>query len=436
MEIELEVARNGLKVPIIKDKNEFFPLHSTYDPEKEAQRAAQALKPCQLIFFVGCGWGYLPHLLKSHSRCIILQPPQEAQFLHNHPSPYLQGLQEDILVIKEDWKRQLKERLIPFCYQNFRIVVNNGWEKFSPEWVKTIRQELETTLDELLNDVAMFKRFGRLWHRHFFRNIHHYENQTPCFKRVNEIFIVGASPTLEKNISRLRTLPPHSLLIATDTALPALTTYKIVPHYVVTIDSQLFTLNHFLQEIPTETILVADLTALPLLTKRFQKILFSAGAHPLCQLASNYLNLPPLNTAGGNVTVAAYSFAKLFQPQQIHLIAVDFTYPQGKTYSRGTWLPFQWQTTSTRFQTLDTQNEKILQRAPYTYDEKTKSYTPKLFQKYKEFLREEENKPHPSFFPKEENREAFERVYKNLPEICLAPLRCWEFYHTLNIHKE
>jgi hypothetical protein len=53
---------------------------------------------------------------------------------------------------------------------------------------------------------------------------------------------------------------------------------------------------------------------------------------------SHWLDLPALDTSGGNVAQAAVSLAVSLGAREIFLAGLDFSYPQGKAYSRGTFL--------------------------------------------------------------------------------------------------
>lgn len=436
MSVELLYAKNGMPLPtVILSDGTAIPLHSAYNPEKEAARIAEAVAGTDLLICIGAGWGYLPEQTDNGKRrVIVLIFPEEAGFYKTVRPPFLNRENIEIIEMDSDhpkWYEILASKLAPFCYRSYRIHVLQGWEKANPQRTQKTRSRVEEIVDRLISDAAVFVRFAKLWHDHFFKNTALPRRFLPDFRPAETIWIAGASPELDRSVNLLKQRSPDSLLIVADTAFPFLVSNGIEPDYVVTIDAQILSLSHFTGRIPSRTVLVADLTALPAVADRFDKVVWCAGAHPLCRLASNYLNLPPLNTSGGNVSVAALSFAGLFQPRTIRTVGIEFGYPNGKTYSRGTWLPDRWLNSGNRLRTADTENEILLQSRPYRFDRETATYTPELFIRYKEAWKAEAESPPPRFDRKPEQPHRLADELKHLPEICTAPLKCREFYKKL-----
>lgn len=433
MSVNLLSSRNGMPVPAVTAGNgTAVPLHSTYDPAREAEKTAAALAEADLLIIIGGGWGYLPERTADGKRkVVVLTFPEETRFYEQTRPPFLDRKEIDVIKMTEyglQWTESLTELLSPFCFHTYRIFTLDGWTKAAPERTRLICNVVETVINRLIDDAAAYVRFAKLWHTHFLKNIVLPKRFLPDFRPTETVWIAGASPEIETALPELRKRPADSLLIAADTAFPFLTANGIVPDYAVTIDAQPWSLSHFTGAIPPQTILVADLTALPSVADRFEKVVWCAGAHPLCRLASLFLNLPPLNTAGGNVSVAALSFARLFQPRTIRTAGIEFAYPHGKTYSRGTWLPLRWQNTGNRLCPADTGNEILLQSRPYRFERETANYTPELFFRYKEAWKAETESPPPRFDRKPEQAHRLAEELKHLPEVCTAPLRCREFY--------
>jgi hypothetical protein len=113
----------------------------------------------------------------------------------------------------------------------------------------------------------------------------------------------------------------------------------VYPDLVISIDCQLVSYHHFLQGMPEATPLLLDLASPPVLTRVSRNTAFFASSHPLSlYLSSHWRPLPFIDTSGGNVSHAAVSLARFLGAAEIYLLGVDFSYPEGKAYCRGTYL--------------------------------------------------------------------------------------------------
>ena len=399
MFVEKRESRSGLPVPvIIGDAGEIF-LSSSYDPQKEAEKLIPFLKNDDLVFFIGGPPDYLPTLAATEKRRVFVLAFPEEMPLYENRSVSGQKNTPTILEITDGWEDEVSRRLFPFCSRSYRIIPNRGWEAAAPERMRDIKSRLNGVLERMISDAAIFKRFGRLWHKHFMKNKLLPNRFLPEFTPIETVYIVGAAPSSEEALFLLKNRPAESVIVAVDTAYSFLIENEIEPEYVVTIDAQLWSLYHFIGKISQKTALVSDLTSLPQIAQRFQRVVWCAGTHPLCQTAALFLNLPPLNTAGGNVATAALSFARLFHPKTINAVGVDFSYPRGKCYCRGSWLPQRWLNRCDRLNTVDSENEKLLQSRPYRFDADNSVYQPLLFERYRNAWKTEADSPRPSFSP-------------------------------------
>ena len=428
MFVEKRESRSGLPVPvIIGDAGEIF-LSSSYDPQKEAEKLIPFLKNDDLVFFIGGPPDYLPTLAATEKRRVFVLAFSEEMSLYENRSVSGQKNTPTILEITDGWEDEVSRRLFPFCSRSYRIIPNRGWEAAAPERMRDIKSRLNGVLERMISDAAIFKRFGRLWHKHFMKNKLLPNRFLPEFTPIETVYIVGAAPSSEEALFLLKNRPTESVIVAVDTAYSFLIENEIEPEYVVTIDAQLWSLYHFIGKISQKTALVSDLTSLPQIAQRFQRVVWCAGTHPLCQTAALFLNLPPLNTAGGNVATAALSFARLFHPKTINAVGVDFSYPRGKCYCRGSWLPQRWLNRCDRLNTIDSENEELLQSRPYRFDADNSAYQPLLFERYRNAWKTEADSPRPSFSPITEDFVLFSRRLENLPDECTAPLPCAEFH--------
>lgn len=69
------------------------------------------------------------------------------------------------------------------------------------------------------------------------------------------------------------------------------------------------------------------------------KLVFFTSGHPFSlYVNSHWRRFPLIDISGGNVSHAAISLAQKLGAKKIYLAGTDFSYPDGKSYSRGTYL--------------------------------------------------------------------------------------------------
>ena len=158
--------------------------------------------------------------------------------------------------------------------------------------------------------------------------------------------ILGAGPSLEEGLVRLRQHRQRYTVFCTDTAFPVVCANDFTPEFFIAIDPQHISYQHTVGIIPKNTIGIFDLSAQTAGARRFyengNRFFFTAGGHPLVQAAALFSPFPPLTTGSGTVAVAAYHAAQALGYRHIECSGMDFAYTGGKAYSRGTYLSSQF----------------------------------------------------------------------------------------------
>ncbi|MBL8965494.1 MAG: DUF115 domain-containing protein, partial [Spirochaetaceae bacterium] len=122
------------------------------------------------------------------------------------------------------------------------------------------------------------------------------------------------------------------------------------PDAVVSIDCQAISYYHFIKGIPAKVPLVLDLASPNRLARLTDSVRFFSSGHPFCAyLSSRFRRFPALDTSGGNVTHAALSLAEALGAESALLLGADFSYPDGKSYARGTYIYDYFDQRSGRF---------------------------------------------------------------------------------------
>ena len=340
-------SKKGPIIPIFRFENKDRPLHSTFDPIKEGLRFYANSKANGYIIFLGLGAAYhiKPFLEQSDISEIliidydisifkaILSNLDLSQFILNRRVKFL--IDSDMETVKE----YLLSNYLPAVSGNLHILNLRSRFEQEEKYFSNIRSGIKKLLSHLSDDFSVQSHFGKRWFINTLANLktaQSVENVLPPIKRA---LITGAGPSLENQLPILKNYHKESFLIATDTSLPFLIKNNIKPDLVISIDCQHITYHHFLSGFPKEIPLVLDLASPSWLTRLSNNIVFFTSGHPFSQLVNTkWRSFPYIDTSGGNVSHAAISLADKLGAKEILLFGVDFSYPKGKSYARGTYL--------------------------------------------------------------------------------------------------
>ncbi|MBQ0052437.1 MAG: DUF115 domain-containing protein, partial [Treponema sp.] len=157
-------------------------------------------------------------------------------------------------------------------------------------------------------------------------------------------------------------------IISTDTAYSALLKNNVVADVVVSVDGQMISHAHFMK-LEKSTKFVFDLCSNSAAVKKTIKcgceFIFTESGHPLSFYASNYggkQSFIHLETGSGTVTIAAADFAVKAGFSKIKFFGADFSYINGKPYTKGTYLDSIYRKTETRVEKAENKFVHLLYR--------------------------------------------------------------------------
>lgn len=370
-EVVFLTSRGGALVPARRGGRRPVPLHSTVDPFKEGHRqlALHGSTGYLVVLGVGAGYHVLPLLTAEGVSRIVLVEADVPQFRAVLGSVDLRPL------LGHSWVRLLLgvdppslrafllADYLPAVHGDLRTVPLQSVVTADPGRYGQLADAIQAAVAAVADDYSVQSRFGRRWFLNTLANLPAAQDCTVTLGPVPRAVVTGAGPSLETQVQHIPRLRAGACLIASDTSLPALRQYGILPDVVVSIDCQHISYHHFLQGLPPQVPLVLDLASPPLLARLAPRPLFFASGHPLSRLlAQRWRPLPLLDTSGGNVSHAAVSLALLLGAREVHLLGVDFSYPEGKAYSRGTYLYPVFHSAEQRLRPLEGQFFSFLMR--------------------------------------------------------------------------
>ena len=203
-----------------------------------------------------------------------------------------------------------------------------------------------TDLDRRVYEVksATVSLFGRQWVDNYRVNLQAILKKPGITKLAGRFkglpaVLVGAGPSLDKNVHLLSLAKGRSLIISCDAAVKVLSEHSLTPDIVVNLDPQPAVLNFF-DGIDTKNMtLVAPTIGLPDLVGKWRGNIFFYNQHApdIPVLAGIALKHPKLGslTPGGSVLSVAFDLAFRSGADPIAFLGQDLSYPEQKAYASG-----------------------------------------------------------------------------------------------------
>ncbi len=355
--VRCEPARSGAPTVLAwnPSRSTFSAIHSRYDPLLEAQRAVDSIPRAGTYVIFGFGAGYVPRLLceRDLDATVLVCEASDAGFRTLLESVDLTDVLNCRNIYPVVGPQQLQTALsslhYPMIAPGLQSWSLNAWVDLPAhrEPFSVCRRELALFRERLSLDQATMERMGKVWSFSAIRNIAAMDRHPGMFvddpagklhaiiagRRVG---IAAAGPSLDREMENLRSC---DVVIATDTAAPALRSGGIHAKIVLSLDSQIWSYLHFRLPRNPDQILVADIGVSPTTVGRSAVTIVGFGNHPLARLAAD-AGLPgvAIDTDARNVTGSAYALAARFGAGEIITAGADFAYTEGRAYAAGTYL--------------------------------------------------------------------------------------------------
>ncbi len=152
------------------------------------------------------------------------------------------------------------------------------------------------------------------------------------------VIVVGAGPTLERDVIYLASDRNRFAILASDTSLPVLLANGVTPDLLFTADPQPASRLHFLLADRYDLPLVALPTANSDILKRWEGDIYVGFINPekYPAPADSWAASRGVFRSGGSVSCLALETALMMGAGRVVLVGQDFSYPFGKIYADGT----------------------------------------------------------------------------------------------------
>jgi hypothetical protein len=354
-------TKNGVTVPVLRRSEGDLPFHSMVDPGREAERVVRSTGDGGFLVCLGLGGGFLAAaFLRQPQATGVLIVEKDLStlksLLENLPlSSVLSDERVRLTAGAEEIRAILRTCYLPAVAGDLITLPLRPWCKAEKEFFGTAVEELRNAAEEARADYGVQAQFGKRWFANLILNVRAAQTSLAVHIPARLAHVTAAGPSLEDCIPELGSRRDGSIIIATDTSLPALLRGGVRPEVVVSLDCQVYSYHHFLAGIPAQTTVFFDLASPPFLARRAAgQRRFFASTHPLSRfINATWRRLPLVDTTGGNVTHAAVSLARALGISEVLLHGADFSYPHAKPYARGTYLYDYFQARQQRYAPLE-----------------------------------------------------------------------------------
>jgi antitoxin component YwqK of YwqJK toxin-antitoxin module len=342
----------------IQENSHIAYAYSTSDIEKEVSNwfSSLSLKGTKILYVYGIGLGYYYRTVK--------------EWLHEDPSRFLIFLEDDKEIIYHFFQTDLATEILhnkqvrleyldpAIPYEGSPIDVLTTAFLFDPykfsclDYYKT-RQDTLSSINQSLSH-SIYSKKGRMgeflsgsagFYTNYYENLNFLQDSylaNSLFDKFHNVpaIICGAGPSLEKNIHLLKTLGNRALIIAGGSAINALNSYDISPHFAAGIDPNPTQLTRILanNEYETPFFYRNRIYSGALSLQSGPKLYVTgAGGYKIPEYFETKLGIEkqdPIDE-GYNVINFSVSIAKKLGCNPIILCGVDLAYTNNQSYLQG-----------------------------------------------------------------------------------------------------
>lgn len=310
-------------------------------PRKEIQKVVNAAGESTLLVVFGLGTGYIPKYLRQITTApiVVYEPNVGLLRLLMESGPVEL---DDVQVVSNQHDLSLVWGRYSGRRRDVLILNTPGYSAAFPEECALLPNMLMRLVERVTITKNTYRKRAQTWVLDVLANLGALVENPPLLSlegayRGVPAFIVGAGPSLDKNVEQLRRAREKGIVFAANSSAFALAKHGIVPHIVCCLES----------------IDISErLRTLPFLDEVLRA--FSLSAHPATLRTGNGPLLPfhealpqyagPLDaltrvtgvTVCGSVSTAAFSLAQRLGCSPIVLVGQDMAFTDGAAYAGGT----------------------------------------------------------------------------------------------------
>lgn len=333
---QLSIKRNGVYI------------HSLYDPQDEAKKLLENLniQEMDMIIIFGFGLGYLLkevfHVFPG--KIIIIEPDEHILSISMQLVDFTDQINSKRIFFLSN-----VEQLDALLWGNyslgdrFRVIIIPFYANMYSTELKELSIRLECLKNEIDQSGSALIQRSKTWCAHTWLNLEHilkYPDTSVLLNTLESIpaVVVGAGPSLDKNIDLLYSIKDHVIILCAGTALKALLAKKIIPDLVLAIESKNISAQfENCPELMETSKVIASFAHPHLFTLKSKStfVLNTVGNDTVTWIY-NQLGRSMKVVEGPSVACCAFTLAHQMSANPIILVGQDLAYTEGNTYATGT----------------------------------------------------------------------------------------------------
>jgi len=327
----IEIINTGKGVPTLKINNRL--IHSGIDPIREAQKITESISGYKIYIVFGLGLGYhIKAILEKLNplAVIVIENESVIEVFKNTNNIYDERLKIFSTKEKDKIINFLEEFITIKTISNIKFFYLNSIYPLYESEYKEVENNIKTFLEYFFQSLFTEIEFSVLWHKNAILNIYNI-NKALSYAIEGDVVLIGAGPSLTKNIELIKRLSKTTPIICVDTALKLLIYSGIIPDMIVSLDSQIHNYNDFLginAKILEKTILAFDITSYNKIPEKFDNLLIFKTENILKEFFEIFEERIKIEEVlpGGSVSASALSLIYKLGARSITLIGHDFEY--------------------------------------------------------------------------------------------------------------
>ncbi|MBU1022737.1 DUF115 domain-containing protein, partial [bacterium] len=352
---ELTKSKDGSANMLVRKNGSEIHLHSRFNPIKEAEQLVKGVFEEQRNYYIvyGMGLGYpLEELFRKtlNTDLIFLMEPNIELFRKTLEQ---RDLTEILSKGNLHWSiGESPENAFGRWARTYNISQMDGLGFLElpsiknisePDYLKKFNNKLKGLLVTAGGNLQTLMLMARQYQANTLHNVRYILKNPPLMSLFEKFkdkpaIIVSAGPSLDKNIDLLHEACEKALIIAVDTSLKPLHAQGIVPHLICTGDPQEANYRHIQNSSDGDSFLVAEpMTNIKSFRDFDGKLFVTSYGDKLVKWIESFIPELGQVMCWGSVATMAFDLARKLSANPIIFVGQDLSFPQGRTYARGTY---------------------------------------------------------------------------------------------------
>ena len=340
-DIEIVTAKNGQISATYKGLN----LHSTYNPEREAQKlVAENTKNAEAGVFLGFGLGYgaVAFAKEYPTKTLVMIEYNPIWFMLALSTIDLSAIFEhqNFVLLVGAPHQTIISVLEKIGIQNCSFFKTKSHILHDEQYFSNLENLINRNLQKKEINDRTLEKFSKLWLKNMCKNINiattldGVDRYFDAFKGMNAC-VIAAGPSLDEILPYLKEIKHNTLLICVDTALRACLNVGVEPDFIIIVDPQYWNIRHLDGLSAPNSIIITELAVYPSVFRfSCKEKLLCSSIYPLGKYLEKMLHNGELG-AGGSVVTTAWDFARRCGCSKIFMAGLDLGFPENKTHFKG-----------------------------------------------------------------------------------------------------